>query len=156
VVRKAQNRNIWKRVGNLIGLDPGDVGDHQVGRLGAVGADEMVLVESSFQLSSEEQVDPSQQDRRHERRVTLRPSPGRSANAVDFDPPTTHTREPLLDIVSPVGRRSAARPEGAEGRPIEEMLEAGLELIRCAEYFQAHEELELAWRAAEPPERDFF
>lgn len=31
----------------------------------------------------------------------------------------------------------------------------GLELIRAGDYFEAHEELELAWRAAEPAERDF-
>ena len=35
-------------------------------------------------------------------------------------------------------------------------LEHGLELIRAGAYFEAHEELELAWRAAEPAERDFF
>ena len=35
-------------------------------------------------------------------------------------------------------------------------LETGLELIRRGEYFAAHEELEDAWRAAEPAERDFF
>jgi uncharacterized protein len=28
--------------------------------------------------------------------------------------------------------------------------------MRRGEYFEAHEELELAWRAAEPEERDFF
>jgi hypothetical protein len=32
----------------------------------------------------------------------------------------------------------------------------GVELIRRGEYFAAHEELELAWRAAPAPERDFF
>ena len=32
----------------------------------------------------------------------------------------------------------------------------GLELIRRGEYFAAHEELEDAWRAAEPAERDFY
>jgi uncharacterized protein len=32
----------------------------------------------------------------------------------------------------------------------------GLELIRAGEYFAAHEELETAWRAAPPTERDFF
>lgn len=37
-----------------------------------------------------------------------------------------------------------------------ERLNAGLELMRRGEYFAAHEELELAWRAAEPAERDFF
>jgi predicted metal-dependent hydrolase len=35
-------------------------------------------------------------------------------------------------------------------------LERGLALIGRAEYFEAHEELELAWRAAEADERDFF
>jgi uncharacterized protein len=33
--------------------------------------------------------------------------------------------------------------------------EQGLELIRAGRYFEAHEELEDAWRAAEPAERDF-
>jgi predicted metal-dependent hydrolase len=32
----------------------------------------------------------------------------------------------------------------------------GLEQIRTGCYFEAHEELELAWRRAEAPERDFF
>src|SRR5439155_16525003 len=35
-------------------------------------------------------------------------------------------------------------------------LERGLELIRRREFFSAHEELEDAWRAADPGERDFF
>jgi hypothetical protein len=35
-------------------------------------------------------------------------------------------------------------------------LETGLELIRRGEFFAAHEELEDAWRAAEPGERDFY
>src|SRR5207245_5399066 len=38
--------------------------------------------------------------------------------------------------------------------PVE--LERGLEAIRTGKYFEAHEELELAWRAAAPEERDFF
>ena len=33
--------------------------------------------------------------------------------------------------------------------------ELGLELIRAGRYFEAHEELETAWRAAAPAERDF-
>ncbi len=32
----------------------------------------------------------------------------------------------------------------------------GLERIRRGEYFEAHESLEDAWRAAEPAEKDFF
>ena len=34
-------------------------------------------------------------------------------------------------------------------------LSAGLELVRRGEYFEAHEELETAWRSAEADERDF-
>jgi len=33
---------------------------------------------------------------------------------------------------------------------------AGLEHIRAGRFFEAHEELELAWRAAVPEERDFY
>ncbi|MGH2972786.1 MAG: DUF309 domain-containing protein [Gaiellaceae bacterium] len=32
----------------------------------------------------------------------------------------------------------------------------GLEHIRAGRWFEAHEELEIAWRAAAPEERDFF
>jgi predicted metal-dependent hydrolase len=39
---------------------------------------------------------------------------------------------------------------------VEDWLEAGLACIRSGAYFEAHEELELAWRAAAPEERDFF
>jgi uncharacterized protein len=39
---------------------------------------------------------------------------------------------------------------------IEAALERGLALIREGEFFAAHEELELAWRASAPDERDFF
>ena len=35
-------------------------------------------------------------------------------------------------------------------------LETGLDLIRRGDYFAAHEQLEDAWRAAEPAERDFY
>ena len=38
----------------------------------------------------------------------------------------------------------------------ESAYERGLELIRQGEFFAAHEELETAWRAAAPAERDFF
>src|SRR5512132_2169821 len=39
---------------------------------------------------------------------------------------------------------------------VEREFQRGLALIRRGEFFAAHEELELAWRAAEVPERDFF
>jgi predicted metal-dependent hydrolase len=34
--------------------------------------------------------------------------------------------------------------------------ERGLELARRGSFFEAHEEFELAWRACDPEERDFF
>jgi uncharacterized protein len=39
---------------------------------------------------------------------------------------------------------------------MEEAFKRGIEAIRAGEYFAAHEELEEAWRAAPPEERDFF
>ena len=39
---------------------------------------------------------------------------------------------------------------------MDEWLRNGVDLIRNGEYFDAHEELELAWRAADPAEKDFF
>jgi len=39
---------------------------------------------------------------------------------------------------------------------MEAAFKSGLEAIRARRYFEAHEELEAAWRAAPPEERDFF
>jgi uncharacterized protein len=39
---------------------------------------------------------------------------------------------------------------------VDASFKAGLEAIRDRRYFEAHEELELAWRAASAEERDFF
>jgi predicted metal-dependent hydrolase len=39
---------------------------------------------------------------------------------------------------------------------MEDAFARGLGLIRAGRYFEAHEELEVAWRAADPGERDFF
>jgi uncharacterized protein len=39
---------------------------------------------------------------------------------------------------------------------VDEGYERGLTLVAGARYFEAHEALEEAWRAAEPVERDFF
>jgi uncharacterized protein len=39
---------------------------------------------------------------------------------------------------------------------VTEWLQNGVELIRSGEYFEAHEVLEEAWRAADPAEKDFF
>jgi 8-oxo-dGTP pyrophosphatase MutT (NUDIX family) len=47
-------------------------------------------------------------------------------------------------------------PSSVTLRIVDEWLRNGLDLIRRGEYFEAHEELEEAWRAAEPAEKDFF
>jgi uncharacterized protein len=39
---------------------------------------------------------------------------------------------------------------------VDASFKAGLQAIRDGRYFEAHEELELAWRAAAAEERDFF
>jgi uncharacterized protein len=39
---------------------------------------------------------------------------------------------------------------------VEAAFKRGLDEIRAGRYFEAHEELELAWRAASAEERDFF
>src|SRR2546421_1589728 len=39
---------------------------------------------------------------------------------------------------------------------MEAAFKRGLEAIRAEHYFEAHEELEMAWRAAAAEERDFF
>jgi uncharacterized protein len=44
----------------------------------------------------------------------------------------------------------------ADGAALEAAYRNGLASIRAGEYFAAHEELELAWRAARKDERDFF
>jgi len=44
-------------------------------------------------------------------------------------------------------------PPGRER--VSEKLENGLGLLRAGAWFEAHEELELAWRTAPEPERDF-
>ena len=54
--------------------------------------------------------------------------------------------------------RSSCAPTRFRSRTekFESAYSAGVELIRAGEYFAAHEELEDAWRAAPPEERDFF
>jgi uncharacterized protein len=68
------------------------------------------------------------------------------------------TEAPLAVPTS--GRASRARPSVCAATPerwnIVGSLETGLELIRRGEFFAAHEELELAWRAAGAEEKDFF
>jgi predicted metal-dependent hydrolase len=59
------------------------------------------------------------------------------------------------DPSSGVNRPHGQSPHGLQASSPSRRLRTGLELIRTGEYFAAHEELEDAWRAAPPEERDF-
>src|SRR5215210_8092939 len=88
-------------------------------------------------------------------RVTCRTPRARHALGTPLFP----TRAEFAASVSPVGRRSAAQESGrldVAAVDVAERFAAGVDLIRRGEFFAAHEELELAWRAAEPAERDFY
>src|SRR3954453_14944435 len=50
--------------------------------------------------------------------------------------------------------RPVAPPRTLE--PVSDAYNLGLQLLRDGRWFEAHEELELAWRAAAPEERDFY
>lgn len=65
VVREAENRDFRKGVGDFLRIHPRDVRDHKIGRVDAVRRHEMMARERCFELSAEEEIDPSQQDRRH-------------------------------------------------------------------------------------------
>ena len=51
---------------------------------------------------------------------------------------------------------SQAVSRSAYAESVEADLHRGLELMRTGAYFEAHEALEDAWRAADPAEKDFF
>ena len=72
MIREPDDRHVRVRVRNLVGVDARDVGDHELGPIDTVSRDEMVAVEKRFELAPEEEVDPTEQDRRHgPGRVTL-------------------------------------------------------------------------------------
>jgi predicted metal-dependent hydrolase len=75
------------------------------------------------------------------------------APKIDIDP-TQQDRRHSKSVARPDTHTQAlARVGRVEGSS---PFRKGLELIRAGEYFAAHEELENAWRAAPPAERDFF
>jgi hypothetical protein len=127
VPAEPENRYLRIRLGYVHRIDAADVRDHEIGPVHAVGRDEVMSREQGLELAPKEDIDPTQQDRRHGGRVSR------------FGVPA-----------QPLGR--VARVDDG----FESAFEAGVELIRAGEYFAAHEELEDAWRAAPPEERDFF
>ena len=65
VVREAEDRHVGVAVGDVAGVDPRDVRDHEVGRLHAVRGREPMLRKQRLELAPDEEVDPAQEDRRH-------------------------------------------------------------------------------------------
>src|SRR5690348_4474949 len=59
VVRVAEDRDIRVGVGDLLGVGPRDVRDHELGRVGVVDGHEPMLREKRLQLAPEEEVDPA-------------------------------------------------------------------------------------------------
>lgn len=65
VIREAEERHVGEGFGDILGVDARDVGDHEIGRLDALGRDEPVSGKTPLQLAAEKEVDPYEQDRRH-------------------------------------------------------------------------------------------
>ena len=66
VVREAHDRHVGPGVGDLLCIDAGDIRDHEIGLMGAVGRHEAVRRASPFELAPKEEVDPNEQDRGHD------------------------------------------------------------------------------------------
>jgi hypothetical protein len=64
MVREAYDRDVRIRVRDLLRVDASDVADDELGLLDAIRADEAVIWQHDFELAAEEEIDPSQQDRR--------------------------------------------------------------------------------------------
>lgn len=65
VVRVTEDRHVGVVVGDVISVDPRDVGDHEVGSLDPVRRLEAMLRQERLELPPDEEVDPAQEDRCH-------------------------------------------------------------------------------------------
>jgi predicted metal-dependent hydrolase/8-oxo-dGTP pyrophosphatase MutT (NUDIX family) len=65
MVREAEDRRVGKGVRDLVRIDPCDVRDHQVRRIGGINRDEVMPGQRCLELAAEEEIDPGQHDRRH-------------------------------------------------------------------------------------------
>ena len=65
VVRVTDDRHVRIGVGDLVGIDPGDVRDHHVRQIRVVDGDQVMPGEQGLELPPEVEVDPTEQDRRH-------------------------------------------------------------------------------------------
>ena len=65
VVRVAQYRHVRVGVCDVVRVDPRDVGDHKIGWLDPVRRLEAMLWQKRLELPPDEEVDPTEEDRRH-------------------------------------------------------------------------------------------
>lgn len=65
VVRVPQDRHVRVVVRDVVRVDPRDVRDHEIGWLDPVCRLEAMLRQERLELAPDEEVDPTQQDRRH-------------------------------------------------------------------------------------------
>src|ERR1700704_6606607 len=65
VVCEAEDRHVRERVRDVVRVDACDVSDHEIRRFDAVRGLETVLGQDGLELPPDEEVDPTQQDRRH-------------------------------------------------------------------------------------------
>ena len=65
VIGVTENRHIGIAVGDVVRVDPRDVGDHEIGRLDPVSRLEAMLRQERLELAPDKEVDPAQEDRRH-------------------------------------------------------------------------------------------
>jgi hypothetical protein len=65
VIRETEQRHIGERVGDVLGIYPSDVGNHEIGRIDAFRRHEPVRGKKRLQLAAEKEIDPYTQDRRH-------------------------------------------------------------------------------------------
>ena len=71
VIREAEDRHVRPRIDDLVRVYTRDVDDHHVRRIDAVGGDQVVIGEQPFELPPEEEVDPREQDGRHQPNLAL-------------------------------------------------------------------------------------
>ena len=126
VVRVAEDRDVGPGVDDLLRLDAGDVGDHEVGRSDAVARHEPVPGKETLQLPAEEEVDPDQQDRRHA--PTLAP-PTDADNRRSWD----SSADWSSFATAPTSRRTrSSRTSGASRRTAERDFLQGLVHVSVA------------------------
>ena len=65
VIRVPEQRHVGEVLGDVVRVDAGDIGDHQVRRLDTRSRGKTVAGKQALQLAADEEIDPQEQDRCH-------------------------------------------------------------------------------------------